>query len=125
PQLTCVHADGHGVAIAGDSAWSLLDCTLSWTTEDVSRVTATVDPAAGTGWDIVLIDPVDRDRPDLVTAHPQTLELPPVDSNARQFMQSRFFVGSRLACTAAASLDLPIQFTAVSGEDTVEEATAR
>lgn len=120
PTVTCALIEGGSLAIAGETDWSIQECTATWSTENVSEVTA-VASSDTTGWNLIVVNADDLQSADVLNQSDAELAL--TDSTAEDdgFLTSRFYIGTQLGCTspldAAIKLDLTATSTAPVSED--------
>lgn len=113
PVMECIRPKWASEAVAGESEWGLLECSLRWETEQVSEVRAEARPRDA-GWTVVLVseETLAQDLPLSQEDHQLLL----TDSNADDngFLTARFVLGTRLACVASLVTALDIDLTASS-----------
>lgn len=116
PQLECQSVPD-SLAIAGESEWGFLDCTVTWKTAPVSLVhvaTTSTEP----GWSFIVVAPETTRDSSLMAGATDQLDL--LDRDGGAFVSSRFLLGARLSCGAAllAPVELSFRATIPAGEGT-------
>jgi hypothetical protein len=120
--ITCMNAPNSQAPVAGDTGWSFIDCSLSWKTKNVSKVT--IPPViAPSGWNVVVLNDRQLQDPNQLTLKPQPLNLVDADLTDEQFATSRFHIASRVSCTAETAVTIPLKLNATSGEKNLDEVS--
>jgi hypothetical protein len=126
PVLECIPREGAERAIAGDDAWALLACELTWDTENVAAIEFTI-PERFDDWSVVLIEETDAadQRPLTERIDERSTEIAEIDleltpDGDEAFQRAEFLIASRSSCADPLQTVLELEITAHSriGEGT-------
>lgn len=113
PTVSCELIEGGVVATAGETAWSIQECTATWQTENVSEVKALVT-TQDSGWNVIVVNAADLQSQEALDLSDGRLDL--ADSMAEDdgFLTSRFYIGTQLGCTSPLNANVVLELTATS-----------
>ncbi|MGN6032487.1 MAG: hypothetical protein ACTHQE_12580 [Thermomicrobiales bacterium] len=119
PSLACTSLDG-ALAKAGGATWAIQECTATWDTENVSQVVAQVSTSTD-GWALIAVNGGALSDQAQLDAATGTLTLADDTPDDGKFLSTRFYLGTRLSCTAITTAAVDVALTATSTEPVPED----
>ena len=113
PVVTCDLIEGGALPVAGESAWSFQDCTVTWETENVSAVELQAWTEAA-GWQAIAVSANALGNHELLDSSDGLLNLSDSNQGGEGFTSSRFYLGTRLGCTSSTASGINLDLTATS-----------